>query len=42
MYPIAYRSLFGLMLIAADCEFKIVSKYFLFMRSFLGRGCFNI
>jgi hypothetical protein len=30
------------MLLAADFKFKIVRKYFLFMRSFLGRGFFNI
>jgi hypothetical protein len=42
MYLITYRSLFGLMLLAADFKFKIVRKYFLFMCSFLGRGFFNI
>jgi hypothetical protein len=42
MYLVTYRSLFGLMLLAADFKFKIVRKYFLFMCSFLGRGFFNI
>lgn len=42
MYLYTHTSMFGAIMIAAECKIKFMINYFTFLKSLLGRGIFTI